>query len=123
MNATKLATNALNTIKRSGTTYVLTRKTVTVSGSEPRKKSSSSASTQTLNGILNDFKTSERDGSVVLQQDRRYIVASSGMTGGEPNVGDLLTDGSKDLRIESVQTTRAKNIDVIYTLHTRGYSA
>ena len=94
MNATKLATNALNTIKRSGTTYVLTRKTVTVSGSEPWKRSSSSASTQTLNGILNDFKTSERDGSVVLQQDRRYIVASSGMTGGEPNVGDLLTDGS-----------------------------
>tara|TARA_Y100000361_G_C11030700_1_gene274621 strand:+ start:164 stop:535 length:372 start_codon:yes stop_codon:yes gene_type:complete len=123
MNATKIATNALNAIKKSGTTFILTRKTVSVSGSEPWKKSSSSTSTQTLNGILDDFETSERDGNVVLQQDRRYIVASSGMTGGEPNVGDLITDGSKDLRIESVETTRAKNIDVIYTLHTRGYSA
>lgn len=119
MNATKIATNALNAIKRSGTTYTLTTETVTVSGSEPWKSSSSSTGTQTLNGILDDFKTSERDGSVVLQQDRRYIVAASGLTG-EPSAGDVVTDGNKKMRVEAVEAVRAKNVDVIYKLHTRG---
>ena len=112
------ATSALNAIKRAGTTYTLARTTVTASGSEPWNKSSSSSASQTANGILDDFRAFERDGQIVRERDRRYLIAASGLSPG-PAPGDELTDGSDTLRVESVETIRSGNVDVIHFLHTR----
>lgn len=117
MNATKVASNALATIKRNGTTYSIKSTTVTPNGSSPWKTGSTSSSTQTVNGILNDFTASQRDGTIVQDRDRRYLISASGIT--TPSVGDELTDGSDTMRVQSVETIRAKSTDVIHYLHVR----
>ena len=118
MNHAAKATGALSAIQRAGTTYTLSRTTVSPSGSEPWKKSSSSSADQTANGILDDFRAFERDGQIVRERDRRYLVAASGLSPG-PAPGDELTDGTDTLRVEAVETIRSGPVDVIHYLHTR----
>lgn len=118
MSNASRAASALAAIKRAGTTYTLATTTVTPSGSEPWKESSSSTADQTANGILDDFRAFERDGEIVRARDRRYLVAASGLSPG-PAPGDELTDGSDTLRVESVQTIRSGDVDIIHFLHTR----
>ena len=118
MNATNIATNALKTIQRNGSTYTLTRQTVTTGGSTPWKKSGSSDATHTLNGILDDYRDAERDGEIIRMSDRRYLVAASGLSV-VPQPTDTITDGSTKLEIVSVNAIRAKSTDVCYYLQGR----
>ena len=118
MNATNIATNALAAIKRSGTTFTLTRQTVTTAGATPWKKSGASDATHTLNGMLDDYRDAERDGEIVRLNDRRYLVAASDLSV-VPQPTDTLTDGSTKYEIVAVNTIRAKSTDVCYYLHAR----
>jgi len=118
VNHAAKATSALATIKKVGTTFTLSKITVTPSGSEPWKQASSSTATETVYGILEDFSGRERDGTIVRERDRRYLVAASGISAA-PIPGDELTDGSDQLRVQSVQTIRSGSVDVLHYLHAR----
>ncbi len=118
MNATNIATNALAAVQRSGTTFTLTRQTVTTASDTPWKKSGASDATHTLNGILDDYRDAERDGEIIRLNDRRYLVAASGLSV-VPQPTDTLLDGSTSYEIVAVNTIRAKSTDVCYYLHAR----
>ena len=118
MNHAAKATSALASLQKVGTTFTLSKTTVTPSGSEPWKKSSSSTATETVYGILSDFDGRERDGQIVRERDRRYLVAASGISSA-PIPGDEITDGSDQLRVQSVQTVRSGSVDVLHYLHAR----
>jgi hypothetical protein len=118
MNATAIATRALGTLERNGTTYTLTRQVVTANASTPWKKASSADTTQTLTGILADFTDDQRDGSIIRIDDRQYLVAASGLTT-LPVAGDRITDGTDDLEIVGTRPLRAKDVTVAYWIHAR----
>jgi hypothetical protein len=118
MNATAIASRALTTLVRMGTTYTLTRQAVSVQAATPWKKDSAVDTTQTLTGALIDYEDAQRDGVFIRHDDRLYIVAASGLSIA-PQAGDRLSDGSDDLEIISVKEIRAKATAVAYQLQAR----
>lgn len=120
MNTAAKADMALRLIKNLGTTYDLNRDTQTPVSATPWKVQSTATTNQTVYGILDDFTHSQRDGVVVKDSDRQYIIAAKGDNGDfTPEPGDELVDDSKKLEVIAVKTVRAGATDVIHYLHTR----
>jgi len=117
-NNAQKAASALLLLQANGTTYTMKRVAPTPVSGTPWKVQSNTTTTQTVNGILDDFRASQRDGTVIQEADRQYIIAASGLTF-TPEVGDQLIDSSKDLEVVGVRTIRAGDTDVIHYLHVR----
>jgi hypothetical protein len=96
----------------------MTRLARTPVSATPWAVDSTTTTTQTVTGLLSDFKASQRDGVVIKTTDRRYLIAASGLTF-TPEPGDQLTDSSKDLEVVTVETIRAGDVDVIHYLQVR----
>ena len=118
MDATQTATRAIRGLQRAGTTYTLTRTTVTADTDAPWKVGSTATATTTASGILDDFRAGERDGETIRAHDRRYLVAASGLSF-VPEPGDSLSDGGQRFRVVTVQTLRAAAVDAAYYLQVR----
>jgi hypothetical protein len=119
MNATAISSRALKALQRAGTTYTLGKVAVTPETDEPWKVDSTASSTQTVTGVLDDFRAGERDGDVVKDTDRRYLIAASGLSWA-PEPGHTLTDSSVAYRVQAVQEIRAAATAAAYYLHVRG---
>jgi len=120
MNTAAKADMALRLIKNLGTTYDINRDTQTPVSATPWKVQSTATTNQSVYGILDDFTHSQRDGVVVKDSDRQYIIAAKGDNGDfTPEPGDEFVDDSKKLEVIAVKTVRAGATDVIYYLHTR----
>lgn len=113
-----LAATAMAVIRRSGTTYTLSRDVVTPSTSSPWKSSSTTTSTETVYGTPAAYVSYERAGTEVRTADRQYVIAAQGMSM-VPQAGDTITDGTDVLGVVDVAATRCGTTAVMYTLRVR----
>ncbi len=118
-NAAK-ADLAKRLLETHGVSYDINRQTQTPTTATPWKVESTATSNRSVFGILDDFKQSQRDGVVVKNTDRKYLVAAKGDDGDfVPAVGDQFVDDTDKLEIINVQIVRAGASDVLYSLHVR----
>lgn len=72
----------------------------------------------TVTGLLLGYKDQDIDGSRILANDRKCILAASGMSV-VPTSGDILTASSVDYSVIAVKTYEVNGTDFAYVLQIR----
>ena len=81
------------------------------------------ASDMTLYAVETFFSQADIDGTVVLQGDRRFMLAAVDLTGAaiaQPSAGDKLIVSSSTLSVVAVKPLAPGDVAVFYEVHCRG---
>ena len=118
-NAAAKATSALKLLQKFGANVTLSHVADTVADAARPWEVADNDTDETVTAVQVAYESREIDGTVILHQDRRYIIAASGMTSA-PVPDDKLVDGD-EFRVINVETLAPKPgaADIIYTVQVR----
>lgn len=74
-------------------------------------------SDETVRACILNFSNREFDGTMILQGDRKIVIAAKSAT--EPQLNDLVIDGTSSYRIVSIRKVEENGTAVIYTCQGR----
>lgn len=118
-NSTAKATSAKKILEKFGASITLSHVADTVADADRPWEVADNDTDETVTAVRSDYEGREVDGTNILHQDRRYIIAASGMTSA-PAPDDKLVDVD-EFRIVNVEVLSPQpgGDDIIYTVQVR----
>lgn len=114
---TELRSSAYDILKDTGRDITLKTKT-TGAYSTATGSAAITETTKTTKGCIIDRKTSEIDGTMIMQGDKKAILSQVGLD--EISINDVISFGSHDYVITDVQKTDPSGENVVFICNIRG---
>lgn len=116
MNYDSLVTTALEQIADKGRTVTL--RSVGEGAFNPATMTFTGGanSDRSVKAVFTSFKTAEIDGSIILQGDKKVLIAD---IESRPDNTDILVDGDDEYKILNVETVQPGDTPLLYKLQVR----